>query len=117
MSALQEQTIAVGAQKARIFRGGKSGAPAALFLHGGVPGVTPYCGGSHIWGDALASFTNNLDVIAPDLPGSGGTVAGTEPLTVDAIGRHVLAFSRRLQSRRPMSSATILAGSLAYGSL
>ena len=91
MSALQEQTIAVGAQKARILRGGKSGAPAALFLHGGVPGVTPYCSGSHIWGDALAFFTNNLDVIAPDLPGSGGTVAGTERLTVDAIGHHVLA--------------------------
>lgn len=92
MGSLQEQTITVSGQQARILRGGKSNAPAALFLHGGVPGVTPYCSGSHIWGDALTSFTNNLDVIAPDLPGSGGTVAGTEPLTVDAIGRHIIAL-------------------------
>ncbi len=92
MSALREQTIAVGGQRARILRGGKPSAPAALFLHGGVPGVAPYCSGAHIWGDVLASFADNLDVIAPDLPGSGGTVTGTEPLTIDAIGRHIVAL-------------------------
>jgi 2-hydroxy-6-oxonona-2,4-dienedioate hydrolase len=92
MGALQEQTIAVGGQTARLLRGGKSNAPTALFLHGGVPGLTLYCSGAHIWGDALTPFSNNLDVIAPDLPGSGGTVASAEPLTVDAMGRHVIAL-------------------------
>ena len=92
MNGLQEQTIVVGGQRTRILRGGKSGASTALFLHGGIPGVTPYCSGAHIWGDALTPFTSNLDVIAPDLPGSGGTVAGAEPLTVDAMGRHVIAL-------------------------
>jgi 2-hydroxy-6-oxonona-2,4-dienedioate hydrolase len=92
MSVLQEQTIAIGAQQARILRGGKSGAPAALFLHGGIPGVTPFCSGAHIWGDALTLFTNHLEVVAPDLPGSGRTVSDAEPLTIDAMGRHVIAL-------------------------
>jgi len=92
MMALQEQTITVAGQKARILRGGRSGAPAALFLHGGIPGVAPFCGGSHIWGDSLAPFTTDLDVLAPDLPGSGHTTAAAEPLTIDTLGRHVVAL-------------------------
>jgi 2-hydroxy-6-oxonona-2,4-dienedioate hydrolase len=92
MSALQAQTIDVGGQSTRVLRGGKPGAPAAVFLHGGIPGVTPVCCGAHIWGDNLDPFLNDLDVLVPDLPGSGGTVQGTEPLTVDTFGRHVLAL-------------------------
>ena len=90
MASLQEQTITVAGTKTRLMRGGKAGAPAALFLHGGIPGVTPFCSGAHIWGDSLAPFANDLDVIAPDLPGSGGTATGTEPLTIEGLGRHIV---------------------------
>ena len=31
-----------------------------IFLHGGVPGVTPYCSGSHIWGRSLALFDGEV---------------------------------------------------------
>ncbi len=92
MTALQEQTLNVSGQRARILRGGRSGAPAALFLHGGIPGVTPFCSGAHIWGECLTAFCNDLDVVVPDLPGSGGTVAGAEPLSIDVLGRHVVAL-------------------------
>lgn len=27
-----------------------------IFLHGGTPGATPYCSGSHIWGNSLELF-------------------------------------------------------------
>jgi 2-hydroxy-6-oxonona-2,4-dienedioate hydrolase len=59
-------------------------------LHGGVPGVTPFCSGAHIWGDCLEVFCSTRDVIAVDLPGSGGTELGAEPVTVETLGRHVL---------------------------
>jgi pimeloyl-ACP methyl ester carboxylesterase len=92
MSTLQEHTTTIAGQKARFLRGGRSGAPSALFLHGGIPGVTPFCSGAHIWGDSLNPFLKDLDVVAPDLPGSGGTIAGAEPLTIDTLGRHVVAL-------------------------
>lgn len=45
-----------------------------VFLHGGIPGVTPYCSGSHIWGRCLELFAAERKVVALDLHG----------LTVDA---------------------------------
>jgi 2-hydroxy-6-oxonona-2,4-dienedioate hydrolase len=90
MNGLQQQTLDIAGGKTRILRGGKPGAPATLFLHGGIPGVTPYCGGAHIWGDCLAAFLPDRNVIAPDLPGSGGTVQKSQPLTMDTLGQHVV---------------------------
>jgi 2-hydroxy-6-oxonona-2,4-dienedioate hydrolase len=87
---LREQILDVGGRRSRILRGGKANAPAAIFIHGGIPGVTPFCSGAHIWGDTLDAFAATRDVIALDLPGSGGTALGSDPLTVDVIGRHVL---------------------------
>lgn len=78
-----------------MLMGGPPDAPATLFLHGGIPGVTPYCGGAHIWGDCLAAFQDRA-VIAPDLPGSGGTAQGPQPLTMDTLGQHVVALMSAL---------------------
>jgi pimeloyl-ACP methyl ester carboxylesterase len=89
MNALQEQTLDIAGVKTRILRGGKPGAATTLFLHGGIPGVTPYCGGAHIWGDCLTAFAQERNVIAPDLPGSGGTVQNF-PLSMDSLGAHVI---------------------------
>lgn len=33
-----------------------------VFIHGGVPGVTPYASGPHIWGDVLKRFDNAMTV-------------------------------------------------------
>jgi pimeloyl-ACP methyl ester carboxylesterase len=92
MSWLNATTTKIGSRQARFLRGGKKDAPAALFLHGGIPGATPFCSGAHIWGDSLLPFAESLDVIVPDCPGSGGTDLGEEPLTIDAIGSFVLAL-------------------------
>jgi 2-hydroxy-6-oxonona-2,4-dienedioate hydrolase len=90
MASLSVETRTLGSRRTRLLRGGKAGGPAALFLHGGLPGVTPFCFGSHIWGDSLLPFAEELDLIAPDCPGSGGTDLGEEPLTVEAIGTFAL---------------------------
>ena len=92
MASLNFQTKNFGSRRTRLLRGGKAGAPAALFLHGGIPGATPFCSGAHVWGDSLSPFAEDLDVIAPDCPGSGGTDLGEEPLTVEAIGSFALAL-------------------------
>jgi pimeloyl-ACP methyl ester carboxylesterase len=104
MGALQEQAISVDGQTARLLRGGRSGAPAALFLHGGIPGITPFCGGSHIWGDSLNHSVNDRDVLAPDLPGSGGTAQSDAPLTIDALGR----FSAALLKANSIEAADVV---------
>jgi len=92
MASLNLQTKTLGSRRTRLLRGGKAGAPAALFLHGGIPGATLFCSGAHIWGESLLSFAEELDVIAPDCPGSGGTDLGEEPLTVEAIGSFAVAL-------------------------
>jgi 2-hydroxy-6-oxonona-2,4-dienedioate hydrolase len=92
MASLNVETRTLGSRRTRLLRGGKAGGPAALFLHGGSPGATPFCSGSHIWGDSLLPFAEELDLIAPDCPGSGGTDLGEEPLTVEAIGSFALAL-------------------------
>lgn len=91
MSKLVESTIDAGGIKTRVLRGGQQGAPVTLFLHGGLPGVTPYCSGAHIWDDTPQAFGASRQVIVPDMPGSGGTVP-TGALTVDSLAEHVIAL-------------------------
>lgn len=86
----REQLLDIAGRRTRILRAGKDGMPTAVFLHGGFPGVTPFCSGAHIWGGTLENFSTARDVVAIDLPGSGGTALGGEPLTVDVLGGHVL---------------------------
>jgi len=80
----------------RFLRGGTIGAPSIVFLHGGVPGVTPYCAGAHVWGRALGLFLDK-DVIAFDLPGAGGSTAMPEKPTIDEIGSLILSAFDDLQ--------------------
>src|SRR5690554_2126817 len=90
MTKLTAETIEVAGVGTRVLRGGNSDAPAALFLHGGVPGITPYCSGAHIWGAVLNRFADIRRVVVPDLPGSGATpVPPGGALTFDALVGHV----------------------------
>lgn len=66
-------------------------APTLVFLHGGIPGRTPYASGAHIWGASLNQFATERNVLALDLPGAGGTGIPASGLTVDAITAHVRA--------------------------
>src|SRR3954464_2792846 len=91
MAGLAEQIVDLAGRKVRFLRGGTRGAPAAVFLHGGIPGITPFCSGAYIWG-GLESFLADRDVIVPDMPGSGGTMLGSGRVTLESFGRMVIAL-------------------------
>jgi pimeloyl-ACP methyl ester carboxylesterase len=83
MAHLDRQTIKVRDAAAAVLRGGHASEPL-VFLHGGVPGSTPYCSGSHIWGPVLERFAESRGVLAVDLPGHGGTPFPAAAPTLDA---------------------------------
>jgi 2-hydroxy-6-oxonona-2,4-dienedioate hydrolase len=91
VTTLDDLMIDVAGAKVRVLRGGSRDLPVALFLHGGLPGISPYCSGAHIWGDAPALFGENRHVVVPDMPGSGGTVP-TESPSVPSLARHVASL-------------------------
>lgn len=61
---------------------------AMVFIHGGIPGVTPYCSGSHVWGPVLERFEAGRRVVALDLPGSGAAEL-TGDFTLELLLQHV----------------------------
>jgi pimeloyl-ACP methyl ester carboxylesterase len=100
MTIATMQTTMLAGAPARYLLAGPADAPRVAFLHGGTPGVTPYCGGAHVWGASLAPFLADRRVLAPDLPGSGGTaVAGGGAPTIEAMTRHVAALLEALAFR------------------
>lgn len=92
MSIIQEQKLEVAGIATRTLAGGSDSDPVVLFLHSNVPGITPYCGGAHVWGRTLADFAQQRRVIALDCLGSGGTGQAPGALTVNAIAEHAIAF-------------------------
>jgi 2-hydroxy-6-oxonona-2,4-dienedioate hydrolase len=91
MAAPGYETITIDGRPTRLLRKGKRGAPVVIFLHGGTPGLSPYCGGAHLWGAGLDLFAAERDIIALDLPGSGGSASPGAP-TIDSMGEHVLSI-------------------------
>ena len=97
MPIAKPETMTLAGVPTRFMLAGPAGAPKVAFLHGGVPGVTPYCSGLHIWGASLAPFAADRRLLVPDLPGSGGThVAGGAAPTVDVMVRHARALLEAL---------------------
>lgn len=60
-----------------------------VFVQGGVPGVTPWVSGAHVWGDALPRIAGERPIWVVELPGSGGTGLPAGKLTVDLLGAHL----------------------------
>jgi AhpD family alkylhydroperoxidase len=96
MSAITRTTVEAGGRRLSVLRGGQ-GAEPALFLHGGVPGVTPYCSGAHVWARYLPLAAAERAVVAPDLPGFGDSEGGDEPYRVDAMARLGLSLIESLK--------------------
>lgn len=101
MTPLHDRTIETDSGAARVVTGGAGAGAPVLFLHGAVPGVTPYAGGVHIWDGTLARFAEGGPVIALDLPGAGGTPAGDKVrLAIPDMANQVLAVMAWLRLRR-----------------
>jgi pimeloyl-ACP methyl ester carboxylesterase len=88
VAKLGEISVKVGDILTHVRWSGTASCPI-VFVHGGVPGVTPYCSGAHIWGQCLERIAERRSVVALDLPGSGDTGLGSSPLTVPTIVDHL----------------------------
>lgn len=91
MTAIDDTTIDSAGVRTRLLRGGPKRQPI-LFLHGGIPGVTLYGSGAHLWSAALPLFARERTVIAPDLPGFGDAATADGVAGIEAQGRFVLAL-------------------------
>lgn len=116
--ALHAQVLDIGGRAARILRGraADTAIPAAgdaetatVFVHGGVPGLSPYSSGAHIWGEVLSRYARDGAVIALDLPGFGGSdgpgTSGTSGAAqpqydIDTMADHIDAVVRAAGVRR-----------------
>lgn len=99
---LQSRTLDINGLPARVALtpNVESGA-ATVFVHGGAPGLTPYCGGAHIWGDGLLRrFAQDGAVLALDLPGFGGSKMSAAPYSMDTFIDHIDAAVRTAGIRR-----------------
>ncbi len=85
-------------------------APLVL-LSGGIPGVTPYRSGPHLWGHSIDALARERAVLAFDL-GSAAAVPGAD-LTVDVLLGHVRTTLAALGITRCHLVAHDLAGLIA----
>jgi len=83
---LREQRAQLGERSVRCLRGGE-GRRLLLLLHTGIPGRSAFAGSADLFADLAARLDlDGFRVLAPDLPGAGGTdLRGLEDLTPDGI--------------------------------
>jgi pimeloyl-ACP methyl ester carboxylesterase len=109
---LTQKSLQVDGVTTTVVESSASKAPL-VFLHGGVPGVSPFCSGSHIWGGCLERFAAERGVLALDLPGSAGTGLPKDGMSIESIGRHIRASLAALGIERCYMVGHDLGGLLA----
>ncbi len=85
---MQASKLDVAGVPASVWQIPGSGKPM-VFVQGGVPGVTPWVSGAHVWGESLARIAGGRPAWVIDLPGSGGTGLPAGDLTADLLGAHL----------------------------
>lgn len=127
---VRDHRIDVGGVSVRVLEAGSG--DVVLLLHGGVPGTAAYSGSAELWRPWIDDLARGNRVLAPDLPGCGGTrgesdehltVEGTAKLLlqmlaqldVDAVrvvahGESALVALKLARSSAVVSSCTLLAG-------
>jgi pimeloyl-ACP methyl ester carboxylesterase len=93
---IEARMLDVAGVPTRVWHAPGAGQPM-VFVQGGVPGVTPWVNGAHVWGDGLAPIAGERPVWVIDLPGGGGTGLPAGELTVDLLGAHLGATLAALQ--------------------
>ena len=104
MTSITRSAADIGGRKISLLRGG-SGREPVLFLHGGLPGITPYCSGAHVWSRYLPLAAAERAVVAPDLPGFGDSAAGGEPSHVVRMTISVTDLDAYRDNLRPIGRA------------
>jgi len=93
---IEARMLDVAGVPTRVWHAPGAGQPM-VFVQGGVPGVTHWVNGAHVWGDGLAPIAGERPVWVIDLPGGGGTGLPAGELTVDLLGAHLGATLAALQ--------------------
>jgi pimeloyl-ACP methyl ester carboxylesterase len=97
---ISEESVVVNDLETRYLEGGPKGAPTAVFLHDGAWGASA----DVTWGGVLPLASRDFRVIAPDLPGFGGTAKAVR-LDQSPFGfriRHLFALLDRLDIAGPV---------------
>lgn len=91
MSGLESKIIDVNGIATGVTMGGRADGKVIVFLHGGIPGITPYAGGAHVWAGTLERFAPDYRVVAIDLLGSARTGYPDAAPLIDDFGSHIRA--------------------------
>jgi len=94
-----------------VVPGTRDSSAPLVFLSGGIPGITPYCSGPHLWGHSLDALARERNLLAFDL--CGGACVRHADLGIDALQNHVRATLAALGVARCHLVAHDLAGLIA----
>src|SRR5262245_60873047 len=83
----------VDGRKVSVLRAGPAAGTPALLVHGGRAGLTPIASGAHLWDRVLPLLAAERPILAPDLPGCGGSDLGAaDVLSVERLGQHLVGM-------------------------
>lgn len=89
----QKTELQVVGRCASLIQAGATAGEPVMLLHGGRAGLSPIASGAHVFDRVIPLFASGRAVIAPDLPGYGGTdLASTADLDVEKQASFVLAL-------------------------
>ncbi len=89
----QKTELQVGGRRVSLIKADPSASEPVILLHGGRAGLSPIASGCHLFDRVIPLFAAGRAVIAPDLPGSGGTELGSPAdLDVEKQAGFVLAL-------------------------
>ena len=87
----QRTEVQVAGRRVAVVKAGSAGGEPVVLLHGGRAGISPIASGSHIFDRVIPLLASGRTVIAPDLPGCGGTdLASAHDLHVEKLAEFVL---------------------------
>jgi 2-hydroxy-6-oxonona-2,4-dienedioate hydrolase len=98
---LQKTEITVAGRRVSLLRAGNAGGEPIVLLHGGRAGLSPIVCGAHLFDRVIPLLASGRTVIAPDLPGCGGTeLKSPQDLNVEKLAEFVVALLDALSIKR-----------------
>ncbi len=95
MSAVQHQALPLEGTVTAVWYN-RIARDAIVLIHGGQPGLLPYCSGAHIWGFSATRLMESAAVIMLELPGTGTTGFSADGLTLDGWKNHIRTVLQQL---------------------